>query len=607
MGGLIARKYIHEYVDGYNIEKLVMLGTPNAGVKKAWLLFPVCAARNMTIHAMRRFNSIVTDEKYATFYYIAGRGGDDDTPPTGCAYPHNHTDGFIGEWSVFKCFSRSEYCFPDAKHNDLRDKQPYIGDILKILEGKAFSTPCNEPLAGAGWSDYQEEGIQLSGAISDSIFQGETKQYQFIVDACEWTTLTVDWVFGELNLTLRDPNGSIIDSSTAAGDTNIQYLPYDPTDPLLEKGYIIKNPLAGIWTLEVSVIDAPSDSAIPFFVMATLENDLSLSITTDKEYYPQGGTVLITASLSENGAPKTGANIYARIIKPNYSSDSLSLFDDGAHGDGSSDDGVYGNSYTNTSTGGRYFLSVTASGLTTGGHEFQRQEILEFDVNPNTAHFTGSYSDQGIDVNGDGYFDSLRIEVGLQINNIGDYEIVASLEDRNSTQIDVAHCSEKDVSAGAHTFILDFSGQKIKENGVDGPYYLRDLGLFDETDILLQADYVEDAYTTSPYTIDQFTSVEEEEVVTPQTFSLFQNYPNPFNPQTIIEYVLPKNTYVRLTLYNILGQKVRTLVDEPKRAGSYEVIWDGKDDQRKEVGSGIYFYQLRAGDYTETKKMILVK
>jgi flagellar hook assembly protein FlgD len=52
---------------------------------------------------------------------------------------------------------------------------------------------------------------------------------------------------------------------------------------------------------------------------------------------------------------------------------------------------------------------------------------------------------------------------------------------------------------------------------------------------------------------------------------------------------------------------VRTLVDEPKRAGSYEVIWDGKDDKGKEMASGIYFYQLKAGDYAETKKMLLLK
>jgi flagellar hook assembly protein FlgD len=56
-----------------------------------------------------------------------------------------------------------------------------------------------------------------------------------------------------------------------------------------------------------------------------------------------------------------------------------------------------------------------------------------------------------------------------------------------------------------------------------------------------------------------------------------------------------------------LGQKVRTLVDEPKRPGHYEVIWDGKDDKGKEVASGIYFYQLTSGDYKEIKKMVLVR
>jgi flagellar hook assembly protein FlgD len=95
-------------------------------------------------------------------------------------------------------------------------------------------------------------------------------------------------------------------------------------------------------------------------------------------------------------------------------------------------------------------------------------------------------------------------------------------------------------------------------------------------------------------------------------FSLKQNYPNPFNPVTTIGFKVQGSRFkvplpTTLTIYNILGQKVRTLVDEPKRAGSYEVIWDGKDNKGEEVASGIYFYQLRAEDYTETKRMILLR
>jgi hypothetical protein len=123
--------------------------------------------------------------------------------------------------------------------------------------------------------------------------------------------------------------------------------------------------------------------------------------------------------------------------------------------------------------------------------------------------------------------------------------------------------------------------------------------------------------------IDTTTSVDFDEDQKPFIFTLFQNYPNPFNPVTKIHYVVEgrqteaavggrstadgSSTPITLKIYNILGQKVRTLVDETKRAGSHEVIWDGKDDRGKEVASGIYFYKLTAGSYQKIRKMVLLK
>ena len=88
----------------------------------------------------------------------------------------------------------------------------------------------------------------------------------------------------------------------------------------------------------------------------------------------------------------------------------------------------------------------------------------------------------------------------------------------------------------------------------------------------------------------------------PSEFALLSNYPNPFNAQTIIEYQLPVTSSVKLEIYNILGSKVATLADGEQQAGYKSVTWDASD-----VSSGIYFYKLTAGDYTETKRMILVK
>ncbi len=100
---------------------------------------------------------------------------------------------------------------------------------------------------------------------------------------------------------------------------------------------------------------------------------------------------------------------------------------------------------------------------------------------------------------------------------------------------------------------------------------------------------------------------EEEEVFSPKDFQLFQNHPNPFNSETTIKYTLFKSCPVSLVMYNILGQKVRTLVDEYQRPGAKTVSWDGKNEKGKDLPSGIYFYQLMAGQITQTKRMVLLK
>jgi hypothetical protein len=88
----------------------------------------------------------------------------------------------------------------------------------------------------------------------------------------------------------------------------------------------------------------------------------------------------------------------------------------------------------------------------------------------------------------------------------------------------------------------------------------------------------------------------------PIMFGLYQNYPNPFNPVTTISFQLPNRSFVSLKVYDVLGNEVKTLIEKEKSAGQYEIEFDGN-----ELTSGIYFYQLIAGDYTETKKMVLLK
>lgn len=93
----------------------------------------------------------------------------------------------------------------------------------------------------------------------------------------------------------------------------------------------------------------------------------------------------------------------------------------------------------------------------------------------------------------------------------------------------------------------------------------------------------------------------------PEQIILHQNYPNPFNPVTNIRFTLPEAADVTLTVYDILGREVKTLVNERKAAGKHIVHWDGTDNSGQAVGSGVYYYRLTAGEYSSVKKMLLVR
>ncbi|MCK4795745.1 MAG: T9SS type A sorting domain-containing protein, partial [Spirochaetes bacterium] len=84
-------------------------------------------------------------------------------------------------------------------------------------------------------------------------------------------------------------------------------------------------------------------------------------------------------------------------------------------------------------------------------------------------------------------------------------------------------------------------------------------------------------------------------------------YPNPFNPTTTISYALQEAGDVSLQIFNIKGQLVKTLVDEKRETGNHSVVWAGKDNNDRKVASGVYFYRINAGEFTDMKKMLLIK
>ena len=101
--------------------------------------------------------------------------------------------------------------------------------------------------------------------------------------------------------------------------------------------------------------------------------------------------------------------------------------------------------------------------------------------------------------------------------------------------------------------------------------------------------------------------VETQVSILPGRYALMQNYPNPFNPQTHITYHVPGSEAVRLQLYSLTGQSIRTLVDGVVSGGAHTVVWDGRDASGEPVGSGVYLVRLEAGDFIDSRRMMLLR
>jgi len=93
----------------------------------------------------------------------------------------------------------------------------------------------------------------------------------------------------------------------------------------------------------------------------------------------------------------------------------------------------------------------------------------------------------------------------------------------------------------------------------------------------------------------------------PKTIILNQNYPNPFNPTTAISYQLSGSSHINLTVYDGLGQKVRTLVNKIQQSGTHRVFWDGRNDSGQALPTGVYLYHIHGFGFSDTKKCILLK
>jgi len=197
-------------------------------------------------------------------------------------------------------------------------------------------------------------------------------------------TFSISWSGSDLDLILYKPDETMIDPGVAATDPNIDYV-----EEATYEFYRVRKLDSGDWKMEIIAVSVPPGGE-EFTATVTGTSALSMSLSTDKDQYNQGEAVKTTVSLTEDGSPIVGANVMADISLHDNSIESFILYDDGGHGDGAANDGVYANYFVNTLQIGDYEVEATATGTTLTGNPFSRESDTSFKIiqGPSRITFT---------------------------------------------------------------------------------------------------------------------------------------------------------------------------------------------------------------------------
>jgi C1A family cysteine protease/outer membrane protein assembly factor BamB len=237
-----------------------------------------------------------------------------------------------------------------------------------------------------------------------------------------------------------------------------------------------------------------------------------------------------------------------------------------------------------TQGGGVY--AVTPQGYAVSGWPYQTEKVLRS-------------SPAVVDIDGDGALEAIVLVPGtslIHLNSDGSLDLSIPIDGGDagpSSPVvgDLDNDGDLEVAVGATDGVHVYDYPTASTVDIAWPMYR---GCAQRT------GYIDDILTGRPEDHDARSSV-------PHRLALSQNYPNPFNPETIIRYSLGQACDVRLVIYNVLGQKVAIVVDGHRSAGNHEVVWKGIDLRGHPVSSGLYFYRLQSGEFSETRKMILLR
>lgn len=542
-GGLDGRHYVENADD---VEQVVQIGTPNAGSPLAdvvqsgmiglglsglvanalvnaiagragiQLTTPYMAIYNR-LHGPNpnvRYTALAGDYRPDCAFFdlscrpiqrlllgLSGRPGDTIVPVASVhSLPYTNDRTFV---SAGVNMEATHACLPTFTGCQVESRA--IFDRLQDRV-QAFGTTANPAASATGMTGTASEG----GLIQAN----ETRVHEIPIDQQGEVFFSLLHPAGDLefDFVLVSPSGMMIDPQIALLDPDIGHDQGEILGGMLQV-YNIADAEAGTWLAEVTAIPVSGSSAeVAFAVTGWMRNSpIELDGLFEKTFIQTGEDLVMKAVVTQAGAPIAGAFAAATIALPNDSMATVPLTDDGLGRDEVAGDGIYTGVLADTVQPGMYRVAFEAS--RTGSSvapDFSRQAFDIATVSASSSSFSGDFSDFGLDTNGNGLFNELIVEAGINISDAGLFRIFGILSDEN----DNLHYANvlTELNAGSQTVALKFDGEAIFRNGVDGPYVLHRISLSEEdTDGLqiMPVDEIEDAHTTRfhPYQAFEHASI----------------------------------------------------------------------------------------------------
>lgn len=326
----------------------------------------------------------------------------------------------------------------------------------------------------------------VTASLSGHLASGQTVSHTLAVDTSGQSLFYLSWFTGTFSFTLTQPGGQAITPEYAASHPEeVAYTSgVGDSTVLPAAAFAFTATLPGTYTLNIGAGEADSN----YVAFAGMETDRTFVVTTNAYLYRPGDTAILTGTLQGPSGGIDGANVRAQLIRADDLTETLELVGLGG--------GVYRAAYVVPDAPG-YLQAVVVAGGDDGGTPFTRQVDRLLAVAPHSAQLADNYRDWAEDRDGDGFHDTLALDVDVDVTQVGTYTLSADLVADGQT---VAHAGQyTNLTLGTHTLTLRFDGWDIRHSRLSGPYTVTNVYLVDVGAGGIPAQIAQDMWTTAAY------------------------------------------------------------------------------------------------------------